>query len=108
MAKGTGGNRTAARSYNKEAKAQRRLVTSRSVEEKAREGERGLDGPEARDFAEAEAAGRRHTAEEDPAVHRSHHETIRARAYESWEQEGRPHGRDREHWHQAETEMRNP
>lgn len=30
---------------------------------------------------------------------------IRSRAYELWEEEGRPHGRDREHWSQAESEM---
>jgi DUF2934 family protein len=30
---------------------------------------------------------------------------IRQRAYEIWEREGRPHGRDREHWRQAEAEL---
>ena len=30
---------------------------------------------------------------------------IRQRAYEIWEQDGRPDGRDQEHWHQAEAEM---
>ena len=34
-------------------------------------------------------------------------EQIRARAYELWEREGRPHGRDRQHWEQAERELRN-
>ena len=29
----------------------------------------------------------------------------RQRAYELWEQEGRPDGRDREHWLQAEAEI---
>ena len=33
-------------------------------------------------------------------------EKIRQRAYERWEQEGRPDGRDREHWHQAEAEIK--
>lgn len=32
-------------------------------------------------------------------------EQIRKRAYEIWEGEGRPHGRDTEHWSQAETEF---
>lgn len=32
-------------------------------------------------------------------------EQIRKRAYEIWEGEGRPHGRDIEHWSQAETEV---
>jgi hypothetical protein len=30
---------------------------------------------------------------------------IRARAYEIWENEGCPHGRDREFWLQAEREL---
>ena len=33
-------------------------------------------------------------------------EQIRKRAYEIWEGEGRPHGRDTQHWFQAETEFR--
>lgn len=32
-------------------------------------------------------------------------ERIRARAYQIWEQEGRPHGRDLEHWQQAERQL---
>src|SRR5947207_3184084 len=35
-----------------------------------------------------------------------HKETLIAqRAYEIWEQSGRPHGRDREHWLQATAEI---
>lgn len=30
---------------------------------------------------------------------------IRARAYQIWEQEGRPHGRQDEHWRQAAQEL---
>jgi hypothetical protein len=30
---------------------------------------------------------------------------IRQRAYEIWEDEGRPHGREREHWAAAEREL---
>jgi hypothetical protein len=30
---------------------------------------------------------------------------IRKRAHQIWESEGRPHGRDREHWEQAAREM---
>ena len=30
---------------------------------------------------------------------------IRRRAHEIWEREGRPHGRDAEHWRQAEREI---
>jgi hypothetical protein len=33
------------------------------------------------------------------------HERIRRRAYELWEQEGRPEGRALDHWHQAEAEV---
>jgi len=32
-------------------------------------------------------------------------ERIRARAYELWEQAGRPEGRDSEHWLEAEREL---
>ena len=34
-------------------------------------------------------------------------EKIRARAHQLWESEGRPHGRDREHWEQAARELGN-
>jgi len=34
------------------------------------------------------------------------HEEISRRAREIWEREGRPEGRDMEHWLQAETELR--
>ena len=30
---------------------------------------------------------------------------IRDRAFAIWEHEGRPHGRDQEHWHAAQTEL---
>lgn len=30
---------------------------------------------------------------------------IKRRAYEIWERDGRPHGRDGEHWEQAEKEL---
>jgi hypothetical protein len=32
-------------------------------------------------------------------------ERIQRRAYELWETEGRPEGRERAHWHQAELEI---
>jgi hypothetical protein len=32
-------------------------------------------------------------------------ERIRLRAYHIWEQEGRPHGRDAEHWREAERQL---
>lgn len=31
---------------------------------------------------------------------------VRRRAYELWEREGRPEGRDREHWEQARREIK--
>lgn len=31
---------------------------------------------------------------------------VRQRAHEIWERDGRPQGRDREHWAQAEAELR--
>jgi hypothetical protein len=33
------------------------------------------------------------------------HEEISKRAREIWDREGRPEGRDKEHWLQAETEL---
>jgi len=32
-------------------------------------------------------------------------DSIRERAYKIWEREGRPHGRDYEHWVQARVEL---
>ncbi|WFU11127.1 DUF2934 domain-containing protein [Rhizobium sp. CB3090] len=32
------------------------------------------------------------------------HEWIKRRAYSLWEEAGRPHGRDQEHWNQAAAE----
>jgi hypothetical protein len=62
------GNRTAARRYDRD---QQRFVRSGQVEGKAREAERALDNPaERREMEQAELVGRRHTAEEDPAVKR--------------------------------------
>ncbi len=37
----------------------------------------------------------------DPKIERR----IRERAHEIWEEEGRPHGRDQEHWQRAEAEV---
>lgn len=36
-----------------------------------------------------------------------HQERIRQRAHEIWESEGRPEGRDADHWTRAEAELRN-
>lgn len=35
------------------------------------------------------------------------HSDIANRAYQIWEREGRPHGRDQDHWHSAERELGN-
>jgi hypothetical protein len=44
-----------------------------------------------------------------PAASRSRqndlHERVRRRAYELWESEGRPAGREHDHWFQAEREV---
>ena len=53
------------REYNE---AQRRFAQSDKVEEKAREAEKALDGPEKEVLRQAEAVGKRHGAGEDPAV----------------------------------------
>lgn len=36
-----------------------------------------------------------------------HHERIRQRAHEIWESEGRPEGREADHWSRAEQDLRN-
>ena len=62
------GNKTAARQYNE---AQRRFAESGKVEEKAREAEKALDSDQ-RELRRAEAVGKRHKANEDPAVTRKY------------------------------------
>jgi hypothetical protein len=96
------GNKTAAREYNE---AQQRFVEAGRVDEKAREAEQALDGPERPELEEAEAIGKSHIAEEDPQITQPDEEKIRGRAYAIWEREGRPVGRDDEHWHQAEKDV---
>ena len=59
------GNKTAGRRYNE---AQRRFVESGKVEDKAREAEEALDGPEHTELQKAEAIGKGHSAGEDPKV----------------------------------------
>lgn len=61
------GNRTAARQFNKDEQT---FVRSGKVEDKAREAAKALDGDEAKELADAEAAGKRHSAGEDPALKR--------------------------------------
>jgi hypothetical protein len=61
------GNKTAARQYNQ---AQRRFAQSGAVEEKAKNAEKALNGPEKKALEKAEAIGKRHIAAEDPAITR--------------------------------------
>jgi hypothetical protein len=63
------GNRTAARHYNE---AQQRFVESGKVDEKAREAEEALQGPERRELEHAELIGKRHAAKEDPEIKRKY------------------------------------
>ncbi len=41
-------------------------------------------------------------AKRDSTPTRPTYDEISALAYQMYEEEGRPHGRDQEHWHQAE------
>jgi hypothetical protein len=50
------GNRTAARAYDRKAEA---FAKSGKVEQKAKEAELAVDGPEGEDLARAEAAGKK-------------------------------------------------
>lgn len=59
------GNKTAARRYNE---AQRRFVHSGKVDERAHAAEEALDSAERSELEHAELVGRRHAADEDPAV----------------------------------------
>ena len=59
------GNKTAGRQYNE---AQRRFVESGQVEDKAREAEKALDGPQRAELQKAEAIGKDRSAGEDPKV----------------------------------------
>jgi hypothetical protein len=61
------GNRTAGRQFNKD---EQNFVRSGQVDQKAREAAEALDGDEAKELADAEAIGKRHAAEEDPALKR--------------------------------------
>lgn len=101
------GNKTAARAHND---AQRRFAGSGRVGQKAREAERALDGPERPELEAAEATGKIRAAKKAPQVAKGvtagqNEDAIRTRAYQIWEREGRPDGKDRDHWRQAETEM---
>jgi len=104
MANGTGsanqgeGNVSAAREFNA---AQKRFVKSGKVAPAAQEAERALDdGAERKEMEKAEQTGRDHVAI-DPAIH----EKIRLRAYQIWQEEGSPQGRDSEHWERARREI---
>lgn len=61
------GNRTAARTYNRD---QHRFAQSSKVEPAARDAARALDTDEAKELQEAEQAGKRRSHGEDPAVKR--------------------------------------
>jgi hypothetical protein len=82
-------------------------------------GERGLDNRQMQteQFHDHVGARRDFDTEEnlrssaDPLqdavdMHSDQQERVRARAYELWEQEGRPEGRDQTHWFEAEQESR--
>lgn len=61
------GSRTAARDYNERKK---RFVDSGQVEERARDAERALDGPQTDELKDAEEAGRGRSRGVDPSVKR--------------------------------------
>jgi hypothetical protein len=61
------GNRTAAKAYNRKAKE---FAESGQVEGKAKAAKADLDGPKGEELRKAEAAGRRRSKGEDPAVKR--------------------------------------
>jgi Protein of unknown function (DUF2934) len=68
-------------------------------------GERGLDSRQVQteQYHDHVGARRDFGAEENL---RDSAAAIRARAYDLWEQEGRPEGREQAHWTQAERELK--
>ena len=61
------GNKTAARRFNR---MQRRFAETGRVDEKAREAERAVEGPEGRELERAEESARGHARREDPTLKR--------------------------------------
>ena len=59
------GSRTGARQYDE---ATKRFAKSGKVEKKAREARDAVEGEEGKELEKAEAEGKRHIAEEDPAL----------------------------------------
>jgi hypothetical protein len=59
------GNKTAARRYNQ---AQRQFARSGAVDQQARAAEEALSSAERSELEHAELVGKRHVAEEDPAI----------------------------------------
>jgi hypothetical protein len=82
----------------------------------AHTGDRGLDSRQVQteQFHDHVGARRDFGVEEDlrdssdPLLNERFQERVRARAYELWEQEGRPEGRDLLHWVQAERDIPRP
>lgn len=52
------------------------------------------------------AGGAKATAAKGGESSGGREDRVRDRAYEIWEQEGRPPGREREHWERADREVR--
>ena len=59
------GNKTAARHYND---ATRKFAESGKVDQKAKEAEKAIEGPEGAELKRAEEIGKQHSHGEDPAL----------------------------------------
>ncbi len=64
------------------------------------------EAPSTRTAPRPQAERRVEAAPPARATRQPSHDAVARRAFELWEQEGRPPGRDREHWLQAEAELR--
>ena len=67
--------------------------------------------PERNETSHGQRAGRPterdHTQQQAQQIRETvTHEEIARRAHELWEQDGQPHGRDQEHWIEAEKQLR--
>lgn len=75
---------------------------------KAGAGKRGAEAGEARKARPSGAASApagRKAASKSRSGETDRDRRVRERAYEIWEQEGRPSGRERDHWERADREV---
>jgi Protein of unknown function (DUF2934) len=91
----------AAALFNDPVTTERLLKLVKDLEEQLREAD---DRPKV--LFEAYGSGPAHSSSRKPAMENPTEKQIVRRAYELWEQAGKPEGRDQEFYHLAEQELR--